>query len=133
MKSSLWSLQLAIYNCLKADSALTAKVTGVFDAVPSGQAFPYVTIGEDTVIDWSTKTNAGEEVTHTLHVWSRYSGKKEAKEIISLVLEAITREPLVLTGGFFVDYSGLDFAEVFTDEDGITRHGVIRMRFTIKQ
>lgn len=112
---------------------MASRVKGVFDAVPEGQAFPYVTIGEDTVVDWSTKTNAGEEITHTIHVWSRYAGKKEAKEILSMVLEAITKQPLVLTGGFSVDYTAMDFMEVFTDEDGLTRHGVLRIRFKIAQ
>lgn len=133
MKSSLWPLQQALYTRLTTDSALMARVTGVFDAVPDGQDFPYVTVGEDTVVDWSTKTNSGEEITHTLHVWSRYAGKKEAKEILSLVLDAITKQPLVLAGGFSVDYTALDFMEIFTDEDAVTRHGVLRLRFKILQ
>ena len=133
MKTSLWPLQQALFQCLKADTALAAKVKGIFDEVPPNQAFPYVTLGEDTVVDWSTKTNDGEEITHTLHVWSKYAGKKETKEILSLVLEAVTRQPLALAGGFSIDFSALDFMEVFIDEDGITKHGVLRLRFKVKQ
>lgn len=133
MKSSLWPLQQALFTCLKGDAALTTKVKGIFDEVPANQTYPYVTLGEDTVVDWSTKTNDGEEITHTLHVWSKYAGKKEAKEILSLVLEAVTRQPLALAGGFSVDFSALDFMEVFIDEDGTTKHGVLRLRFKILQ
>ncbi|MED4586670.1 DUF3168 domain-containing protein [Brevibacillus choshinensis] len=133
MKSALWPLQQALFACLKADTALTSKVKGVFDEVSANQAYPYVTLGEDTVVDWSTKTNDGEEITHTFHVWSKYAGKKEAKEILSLVLEAVTRQPLVLSSGFSIDFSGLDFMEVFIDEDGTTKHGVLRIRFKILQ
>ncbi|GAB6171993.1 DUF3168 domain-containing protein [Paradesulfitobacterium aromaticivorans] len=132
MKSSVNSLQTAIFNRLTTDAALTAKVTGVFDDVTPGQAYPYVTLGEDTSADGGTKTFDGEDVTKTLHVWSRYDGKKEAQEILSLVLESMTREPLLLSGGFSVQFSQLEMLQVFTDADGITRHGVMRLRFRVR-
>lgn len=131
--TGLFPLQQSIYSRLSTDIDLMAKITGVFDDVPDGQVFPYVTLGEDTVTDWSTKTNYGEELTHTLHVWSRYKGKKEVKEIMSLILQSITSEPLALAGGFFVNMAQVEFMEVFTDPDGITKHGVMRFRFNITQ
>ena len=46
----------------------------------------YVTLGEDTAVDWSTKLEPGMEVTHTLHVWSDYSGSMaETKQLIDQV------------------------------------------------
>lgn len=132
MKSALFPLQQSLYDKLSKDPILTTKITGVFDAVPKDQQYPYITLGEDTSRDWGTKTNNGEEITHTLHVWSRYNGKKEVKEIMSLILESLS-QPLVLTGGFFVDFSKVDLMEVFIDPDGITRHGVMRLRFKISQ
>ena len=132
MKSSLGPLQAAIYTRLTTDAAITAKVTGVFDDVTPGQAYPYVTLGEDTSADGGTKTFDSEEITKTLHAWSRYDGKKEAQDILSLVLESITREPLLLGGGFSVHFSQLKMLQVFTDEDGITRHGVMRLRFRVR-
>lgn len=128
MKSALDPLQTAIYNRLANDVTVTARVTGIFDAVPQGQAYPYVTLGEDTSTDDGTKTFYQEEITKTLHVWSKHKGKKEAQEILSLVLESITSEPLVLTGGFSVQFSQLEMLEVFPDKDDTTRHGVMRLR-----
>jgi hypothetical protein len=133
MRSSLSALQTALYNRLIADLTLMSKVTGVFDDVPDKQPYPYVTLGEDTVTDWGTKTFSGEEVTHTLHVWSRGKGKKESQEILSLILEVITREPLLISDGFSVEFSQLDYMQVFVENDGLTRHGVLRLRFKIKQ
>jgi hypothetical protein len=132
MRTALLSLQTGMYNRLSNDTGLLVKVKGVFDAVPEDQEFPYITLGEDTASDWSTKTGRGEELTHTLHVWSRYDGKKEAKEIMALILQAL-EQPLSLEGGFFVDVTKVELMEVFTDPDGITRHGVMRLRFNISQ
>lgn len=132
MKTALLSLQTSIYNRLSNDISLSSKVKGVFDAVSTNQEFPYITLGEDTSSDWSTKTSVGEEITHTLHIWSRYKGKKEVKEIMNLILQSMTL-PLSLEGGFLVELSKIEFMEVLNDPDGITRHGVMRIRFRISQ
>jgi hypothetical protein len=132
MKTALLSLQTSLYNRLDNDANLMQKVKGVFDAVPKDQLFPYISLGEDTVTDYSTKTTSGEEITHTLHVWSRYNGKKEAKEIMSLILESLS-QPLSIEGGFFIEFSKTEMMEVLDDPDGITRHGVMRLRFLISQ
>ncbi|TCN25484.1 DUF3168 domain-containing protein [Mesobacillus foraminis] len=131
-KTSLFPLQDSIFERLNNDSAIKAKVTGVFDSVPKNQPCPYIALGEDTVNDWSTKLEFGEEITHTLHVWSEYDGKKEVKEIMSLILEAMT-DPLSLDGGFSVEITNLDFMQVLDDPDGISKHGIIRFRFKILQ
>lgn len=133
MKTALFPLQTIIYQRLSDDSALKAKNIKTYDSVPSGATFPYITLGDDTVNNWSTKTNDGEDITHTLHVWSQYNGKKEAKEIMSLVLQILTDAPLSLGGDFSMDFSRMEFMEVITDPDGITRHGIMRMRFKISQ
>ena len=132
MKTALLPLQTSLFNRLSNDTVLLDKVKGVFDAVHKDQAYPYISLGEDTVSDWSTKTTVGEELTHTLHVWSRYQGKKETKEIMNLILASLT-QPLSLEGGFFIEFSKVELMEVFDDPDGLTRHGVMRLRFRISQ
>lgn len=132
MKSSLWPLQKALYERFSGHAPLMDRITGVFDDAPKDQLAPYVTMGESTVMDWGTKVNDGEEVTATLHCWSEYPGKREAKEILSLMLEALS-EPLTIEGGFSVDLSRLEMMEVLDDPDGVTKHGVLRVRFLISQ
>lgn len=132
MRSSMWPLQEALYKRFSGYEPLMERVTGVSDDAPKDQLAPYITLGENTVMDWGTKLNDGEEITVTLHCWSEYPGKKEAKEILSLMLEALS-EPLSVEGGFHVDFARLDMAEVLDDPDGITKHGVLRVRFLISQ
>lgn len=130
-KTSLSPLQVAVYERLTSNETLMERVTGITDDVDEGQPLPYITLGETTTVDWGTKTQYGEEITYTLHVWSEHGGQREAKELLSLMLEALS-EPLFVEGGFQMDFSRLDMMEVFNDPDG-TRHGVLRIRFLISQ
>jgi hypothetical protein len=132
MKTALWPLHISIFNRLKNDTTLSSRAK-VYDAVPEGAAFPYITLGEDTSIPDDTKTYDGEEITHTLHVWSTYNGKKEVKEIMSLALESLTNEPLSLGSGFYCDFSRLDLLQVLETDGTPLKHGVIRLRFIIRQ
>lgn len=132
MKSALWALQVSIFNRLKKDTALTARAK-VYDSVSESAAMPYVVIGEDTVVPFGTKLEDGEEITHTLYVYSSYSGRKEVKELMSLVLEALTKEPLSLEGGFSMYASSLDLMQVTEVNGSPAKRGVIRMRFKIFQ
>jgi len=126
MKSPLLPLQKAIYDRLKAN--LTCPV---YDNVPDGAKMPYVTLGEDTAVDWSTKLENGQEVTHTLHIWSEYKGMMESKQIIDQVIQAITSTPLVVEG-FFVVSARVDVVETMRDPEGY-RHGIVRFRFKIQE
>ena len=126
MKSPLLALQKAIYERLKASLSCS-----VYDNVPDGAAMPYVTLGEDTAVDWSTKLENGQEVTHTLHIWSEYKGMMEAKQIIDQIIQAITSTPLVVEG-FFVVSARVDVVETMRDPEGY-RHGVVRFRFKIQE
>ena len=132
MKSALWSLQVSIFNRLKNDSVLKSRAK-VFDSVSESTSLPYVVIGEDTVVPFGTKLEDGEEITHTLYVYSSYNGRKEVKELMSLVLESITREPLSLEGGFSVFASSLDLMQVTDVNDSPVKRGVMRFRFKITQ
>lgn len=126
MKSPLFELQKAIFGRLSTLSC------PVYDAVPKGSTFPYVTIGEDTALDWSTKTANGQEVTVTIHVWSRYEGMKEVKQLTDEVIQQMTVSPLVMTG-FTTNPVQLELNEVIRDSDGITRHGILRFRLFIAE
>lgn len=126
MKSPLLPLQKAIYDRLKAN--LTCLV---YDHVPDGVTMPYVTLGEDTSVDWSTKLENGQEVTHTLHIWSEYKGMMESKQIIDQVIQALTSSPLQVEG-FFVVSARLDMVETMRDPEGY-RHGIVRFRFKIQE
>lgn len=122
MKSPLLGLQGAVYRRLK--DALSCPV---YDDVPDGAAMPYVTIGEDTALDWSTKPQPGMEITQTLHVWSAYPGMAEVKRIIDEAIQAVVNTTFDVDG-FFVVSAQLDMVDVLRDPEGY-RHGVVRFRF----
>lgn len=132
MKSSILALQGAIYDRLTNNAPLMNKVTGVFDDVPDGQAMPYVAIGNDTGTPFLTFNRNGEELTNTLHIWSDYQGMAEVKEIMNLVLQAMTDTPLVVNGFHVVD-TRLDMMTDSVEADGTARQGILRFRFVIQE
>lgn len=129
-QTALWPLQVSLFQRLTNDSKVMSLVEGVFDAVPDNQAYPYIVIGEPVSDPWDTKTTTGEQIGIVIHVWSRYSGKKEAYDILNTCLQA-TSNRLTIEGGFSIGLQERTNLTVFDDIDGITRHGVLRLRFTI--
>lgn len=133
MRTALLELQKAIYTSLSSHTPLTDKVQGILDDTDADQLFPYVVIGEPSSVPAYTKTSTREEIAWTLHCWSQYQGKRESFEILSLMNEAFTQQPLSLDGGFSVSSFQAEQMQVFTDIDGETRHGILRVRFIVHQ
>ena len=122
-----WALQKAVFEALTANADLMSAVSGVYDHVPADTAFPYVTIGETTVTDWSSKTFDGRVHNLTLHVWSRERGRKEIKEILALTYDTLNGAALSVDGQQLVDLR-FDFVQTLLDADGLTFHGIQRFR-----
>lgn len=104
----------------------------VYDDVPQGALFPYVTIGDDTLIEWDQDACLGAEATITLHVWSRERGRKQAKTIQGALYDALHRYALPVDGSHTVDCLW-EMSESFLDPDGHTRHGVSRFRIILQK
>lgn len=118
-------IQQAVFDRLASDSSLT-----VYDHVPEDAAFPYVVIGEDTHVPFDTDDSLGAESTVTIHVWSRYRGKKEAKDMQGTIYDALTRQELTIDGYDLITIE-FEYSDVLLDPDGITIHGVSRFRFIV--
>lgn len=141
LKTSLWPLQEALFERLTSNVSLSEKITGVFDDVPDeiendigemvSVEYPYVTIGEPEASPFETKTSFGEEITIVLHCWSQYAGRKEAYDILNLMLQAITQSPLPIKGGFSIFKVKIEQMTVITDIDNFTKHGIMRLRFYV--
>lgn len=123
------ALRQALHDRLAADGALLALLGGarIHDAPPKDAAFPFVTLGEAVVSDWSTGTEAGTEQALTLHAWSRAAGRREAFEIAAAVQQALHDAPLALAGHRLANLRTTT-AEVRRDGDGRTFHALIRFR-----
>lgn len=127
--SPSWELQKAIFSRLNTDTALTTTLScSVYDNVPANMdssGFPYVVIGEVTEGPNDTMGRTGRDLSVTIHIWSRYVGMKETKEIQNRVDELLDRWAPTVTG-WNATQMQQELFETFMDQDGITRHGVSR-------
>jgi len=122
-----WALQKSVFEALTANGDLMASISGVYDHVPADTAFPYVTIGETAVTDWSSKTFDGQAHSFVLHVWSRARGRKEVKELLALTYDTLNGAALSVDAQQLVVLR-FDFAQTLLDADGLTFHGIQRFR-----
>jgi hypothetical protein len=123
------SLRAAIHDALNADAALTTVLGGprVYDEPPRAASFPYVTLGEGRVTDFSTGTEPGQEHALTLHAWSRQGGQKEAHLIAGALLQALDDAPLTLADHRLVNFR-FAVADIKREADGRTYHALVRFR-----
>jgi hypothetical protein len=129
MPSASAALRAAIHDALSSDGALSALLGGakIYDEPPSAAAFPYVTLGEARVSDFSTGTEPGQEHQITLHAWSRQGGHREAHLISGALLQALDDAPLTLDEHRLVNLR-FAVADVRREADGRTYHALIRFR-----
>jgi hypothetical protein len=129
MSTAAAALRAAIHDALNADGVLTALLGGakVYDEPPKAAAFPYVTIGEARVADFSAGDEPAEEHQLTLHAWSRQGGHREAHLVTGALLQALDDAPLTLAGHRLVNLR-FSVADVRRDTDGRTYHALVRFR-----
>ena len=121
-------LQKAIYQILAASLPLQSIVAGrIFDEVPQGEDFPYIVIGDDDLKPWDLDCKLGFEALITIHAFSRYKGRKEAKEIGAKIYDLLHNASIV-TDNFTSAVCVLDMQTTMVEGDGVTRHLVARFR-----
>ncbi len=123
------ALRAAVHDALVADASLNAVLGGpkVYDQPPASVAFPYVTLGEMRINDYSTGDASGEEHQLVLHAWSRQGGHKEAHTIAGALLNALDDAPLTLADHYLVNFR-FAVADVRREADGRTYHALVRFR-----
>lgn len=123
------ALRVAVHDALTANAALTTLLGGakVYEEPPRSVAFPYVTLGEARIADYSADDEPGEEHQLTLHAWSRQGGHREAHRIAGALLEALDDAPLPLTDHTLVNLR-FAVADVRREADGRTYHALVRFR-----
>jgi len=126
------SAEIALVAAIRAAAMDDAGVQAIigdrfYDDPPPGVTFPYITIGrvESRPIDASER----EALEHglTLHVWSRYGGRAEALQVIAALRGCLHNAGLNVTDRRLVLLFA-QFADVFRSGDGITTHGVLRLK-----
>jgi hypothetical protein len=131
MSIGQFALQSTIYSTLSADNTLTSTLgAGVYDEVLEGASYPFVSLGEETAIDYGTKDLVGGETTINIHIWSQYKGAKETKEIMDRIHDLLHDSNLSVSGFNLINLR-FEFSDILRDPDGVTRHGVMRFRAII--
>jgi hypothetical protein len=130
IQTAMLELQTKMFERLSSDPTLLAKIEGVFDAVEEDQLHPYITIGEPTMLPFTTKSKFGEELAIVIHSWSVYAGKKESYEILNLCLASL-RVQLGLNG-FTIRKVVVENITVIDDVDPRIKHGILRLKYTIQ-
>ena len=126
-----WELQKSIFTTLNGNvSGIDDANVSIYDDVPENTAYPYVVIGEETASNDGSKTLDGIEYTLTIHAWSRYRGRREIKEIMQSVYENLHDTAITVTGASLVNVRQ-EFNTTLAENDGITRHGVMRFRAVV--
>ena len=124
------ALQRAIYSKLTGNVALMALIEGVYADVtqpnlPEDDSdFPYVTIGNDQLFSWDTKTNFGARGDCQIDVWSRQNNLTEAKSIGSAIHSALHYQPLTIVGANHIQ-TIIQNESYSKDPDGHTKRGLI--------
>lgn len=129
MSSASRALQASIYEALSTDAGVLAALGGarIYDHVPRGAAYPYVTFGQSTVRDWSTGSEDGDEHIVTLHVWSLGAGRGQVHEIAEVLRTALHDRELALAGHRLINLRH-DHSEARREPDGERFHGLVRLR-----
>tara|TARA_R100000935_G_C2736416_1_gene124097 strand:+ start:234 stop:632 length:399 start_codon:yes stop_codon:yes gene_type:complete len=130
MSIGQFALQTSIYNALNVSAITTTLACGVYDEVIEGNTYPFISLGEETTIDYSTMTAVGSETTINIHIWSQYKGSKQTKEIMDKIHDLLHDIDLTVTGFNLINLR-FEYSDIMRDTDGVTRHGVMRFRAII--
>jgi Protein of unknown function (DUF3168) len=126
-------LQGAIVARLRADPAVAALVAGrIYDAVPQGAVFPYVSIGPVDSVDDDADCITGLEVAQQIDCWSRATGFPECKKIVDAVRAALHDYPLALTTNALAFFQHRN-TRIVRDPDGLTSHGILGFEAAVER
>jgi hypothetical protein len=130
MSETLFAVQDAVYDTLMASATIQAVIGNparLYDHVIPGVLFPFVAFGDMQAEPFDTKDRTGMEQILSLHIWSRYRGRKEIKDISKAIYNVLHNASLTVTGHEFVScqFAG---AEMRFEDDGLSYHGILRYR-----
>ncbi len=141
-----WLLATGLLSVRVAAATMLAPVfgpaqipgTAVYDFVPPGTAYPYITIGDNTAISSDTKSKDGQEFTITIHTWHKAEGRKATQDLLQSIHTALHNQESTLTlSGFTLVLLRFDFMDAFQDtsvqgNNDHYYHGVIRFRGIVR-
>lgn len=129
---STW-LEKAVGLKLQGDAVLMSKITGVYDAIPTGAKPPYIQIHDLMEYQRDCLSSDGYEFYYNIHVWSQHAGNKEVFDILQDVKRILHKQKINGVVGNTTSYQAAsltyEYSQVYIS--GEWRHGVIRFRIYI--
>jgi len=125
-ESPALEMQKWIYDTLLADAATMALVKGVYDRVPEGAEFPYISFGPVDEQNIYPVCIDSADLRIQLDVWSREPGYPEIKRIAATVHIALNDQDVDLPVNAAC-YLTHDQTTYMRDPDGLTSHAVIQL------
>lgn len=119
------ALRRVVVAALRAHAPLAA-LTGIFDAPPPGQSYPYLSLGPDTTSDWSHKTGEGRDHRLQISLWDDAPDRCRLMQLIGEVEAALAQLPSELNGHRLVSFR-LSRSLVLRDPMGVDQ-GVMEFR-----
>lgn len=95
------------------------------DDAGDAQFFPYITISVPSDVDFSDKLDLGGSAIVQVDVWDRSGSVLLLGDKMRAVSLATVRQPWIVPG--FIACERVD-SEIRDDPDGLTKHGMVRLR-----
>ena len=99
----------------------------VYDAVPQGAAYPYVTLDSEVSNNYDFLSARKDERFHFLTVWSESRGQEEIKRIFTQIDAALAGYEVTLDTGSIVSIL-VDSTSTRRDADNVTFQGTAILR-----
>lgn len=126
-------LQKEIVARLKADATVASLVNGrIYDSVPVGATFPYVSIGPVDSVEDDADCITGLEVAQQIDCWSRAVGFPECKKVVDAVRTALHDYNFDLASNALVFFEHRN-TRITRDPDGLTSHGILGFEAAIER
>jgi Protein of unknown function (DUF3168) len=98
MSDAMQVLQAAAVAALEAHPVLSSEISGVYDGPPPRAVFPYISVADGLVSDWSTKTATGREIRLAMTVWDDGEQASRLSSLMGHVEDAVAAMPRNLPG-----------------------------------
>jgi hypothetical protein len=135
MTSPAFEVQAKVYATLKANAALMALVSDVYDTIPAspwGAKLAYASFGPMDGLPDDSDCIDSETHSMQIDVWSRATGGKAVcKKMVDAVKNALHEADLELTDNALIEIN-LERYAVLDDPDGLTKHGVLQFRVAVE-
>lgn len=128
MSDPVFALQSGLYGAL---STALSGVAGVYDHVPQGTAYPYVTFDYQEANNADYVNSRKDSVFVYLAVWSEYRGQKEVLNIMDAIDKALHNQKLPLSTGRAANVSVLS-KRTNREPDGLTYMGQVRIKVILE-